>query len=125
MVRGMGTFRVRPILKLLENAKDTRGSFGEPLKHVITYCGQILVSRKLPIRDEPNIRLRCKTNVKKTCFTDENTPLPVCPLKHVPICTLKTSQCVPAPRAHVSTRVRVVPAFTGTFLNVHTEAFFF
>ena len=25
----------------------------------------------------------------------------MCPLKHVPICTFKTSQCVPAPRAHV------------------------
>ena len=28
-------------------------------------------------------------------------PPPVCPLKHVPICTFKTSQCVPASRAHV------------------------
>ena len=37
--------------------------FGEPLKHVITLCGQILVSRKLAIRDDPNIRLRCSRNV--------------------------------------------------------------
>ena len=84
--------------------------------HVITLCGQILVSRKLAIRDEPNILVEMQNKCQKnTCFTDENTPLPVCPLKHVPTCTLKTSQCVPAPRAHVSTRVRVVPAYTGTF----------
>ena len=36
----------------------SKGFFGEPLKHVITPRGQILVSRKLAIRDEPNIRLR-------------------------------------------------------------------
>ena len=73
----------------------------------------------------PNIRLRCKTHVKNTCFTDENTPPPVCPLKHVPMCTFKTSTCVPAPRAHVSTRVRVVPAYTGRFERTHGGVFFF
>ena len=35
---------------------------------MITLCGQILVSRKLAIRDDPNIRLRCKTNVLKHLF---------------------------------------------------------
>ena len=39
----------------------------------------------------------------------------VCPLKHVPICTLKTSPCMPAQRAHVLKHVRVVPVHTGTF----------
>ena len=28
-------------------------------------------------------------------------PPPVCPLKHVTMCTFKTSQCVPASRAHM------------------------
>ena len=36
-------------------------------------------------------------------------------IQNVPVCTFKTSPCVPAPRAHVSTHVRVVPAYTGTF----------
>ena len=39
----------------------------------------------------------------------------MCPLKHVPICTLKTSPCMPAQRAHVLKHVRVVPVHTGTF----------
>ena len=32
-----------------------------------------------------------------------------------PVCGFKTSPCAPAPRAHVSTHVRVVPVHTGTF----------
>ena len=32
-----------------------------------------------------------------------------------PVCGFKTSPCVLAPRAHVSTHVRVVPAYTVTF----------
>ena len=31
------------------------------------------------------------------------------------VCTFKTSPCIPAPRPHVETHVRVVPANTGTF----------
>ena len=31
------------------------------------------------------------------------------------VCTFKTSPCVPAPRAHVETHVRVMPAYTGMF----------
>ena len=31
------------------------------------------------------------------------------------VCGFKTSLCVPAPRAHVETHVRVVPAYTETF----------
>ena len=37
---------------------------GEPLKHVITLRGPFMVSTKLAIRDDPNIRLRCSRNVK-------------------------------------------------------------
>ena len=32
-----------------------------------------------------------------------------------PVCTFKTSPCVPAPRAHMFQHVRVVPAYTETF----------
>ena len=46
----------------------------------------------------------------------------VCPSKTPPCVHLKTSPCMPAPGAHVSTHVRVVPVHTGTSLNVHTEA---
>ena len=62
---------------------------------MIPLCGQILVSRKLAIRDDPNIRLRRKTNDKNTCFTDENTPhvstqtRPRVYAKNVPVCTGK------------------------------------
>ena len=31
------------------------------------------------------------------------------------VCRFKTSPCVPAPRAHVETHVRVVPVHTRTF----------
>ena len=36
-------------------------------------------------------------------------------IQNVPVCTFKTSPCVPAPRAHVETHVRVVAANTRTF----------
>ena len=36
-------------------------------------------------------------------------------MKNVSVCRFKTSLCVPAPRPHVVTHVRVVPAHTGTF----------
>ena len=42
---------------------------------------------------------------------------------HAPVCSVKTSPCVLAPRAHVSQHVRVVPVHTGDVLNVHTKAF--
>ena len=48
-----------------------------------------MVSRKLSIRDEPNIRLRCSRFVQK---------LHVLPMKNVSMCRFKTSPCVPAPR---------------------------
>ena len=75
---------------------------------VITLRGQILVSRKLAIRDDTQHPVEMQNKCQKT-------RVPVCPLKHVPMCTFKTSHCVPAPCAHVSTRVRVVPVYTGTF----------
>ena len=53
-------------------------TFVEPLKHVITVRGQTSVSR-----------------------TGDDPLQPVCPSKIASVCTLKTSPCVPAPRAHV------------------------
>ena len=62
---------------------------------------------------------------QNTCLTDEEKrltttlppppPPPVCPLHTSPVCTFNTSSCVPAPRAHVETRLRVVPIHTGTY----------
>ena len=75
----------------------------------MTLRGPFMVSRKLA------------TSVKKiTGFTFKNTrPYLFLPLRvsiqNVPVCTFKTSPCVPTPRAHVSTHVRVVPVNTGTF----------
>ena len=52
------------------------------------------------------------------------TPCSPCvSIQNVSVCTFHTSPCVPAPRAHVETRVGVVPIHTGDFLDVPTEAF--
>ena len=52
------------------------------------------------------------------------TPWPPCVhSQHVPVCTFNASPCVPAPRVHVSTHVRVVPAYTGTFWMYTRERF--
>ena len=42
--------------------------------------------------------------------------------KNAPVCTFKTSPCMPSTRAHLEKHVRVVPVHTGTFL-MHTESF--
>ena len=39
----------------------------------------------------------------------------LCYVQNVPVCTFKTSQCVPAPRPHAFQHVDVVLAHTGTF----------
>ena len=56
--------------------------------------------------------------------------LPCVSIQNVSVCTFQTSPCVPAPRAHVETRVGVVPVHTGTFwmyprgrLWIHTRVF--
>ena len=46
---------------------------------------------------------------------EKNVEKPVCGFKNASVCTFKTSQCVPAPRAHVFQHVRVEPVHTGTF----------
>ena len=49
------------------------------------------------------------------CGTLKNEEKTVCGFKNASVCTFKTSPCMPAPRAHVSTHVRVVPVHTETF----------
>ena len=80
----------------LENRKD-------PLASLVDLWGQgqILVSR-----------------------TDNDTlPHLRVSIQNVPVWTFKTSPCVRAPRAHVSTHVRVVPAYPTTF-GMYTRRFF-
>ena len=79
-----------------------------------------MVSRKLSIRDEPNIGLRRSRNVKNHLFYRG---------KNVPVCTFKTSPFVPAPRAHVFQHVCAWCRYTrglferthGDVLSGHTE----
>ena len=52
-----------------------------------------------------------------------STPVPRVSVSKTSVFRCKTSPCVPAPRPHVVTHVRVVPVDTGTFLNLHTEVF--
>ena len=88
------------------DSEDPVVNFGEPLNHVMTLRGPFMVSRKLAIRDEPHIRQNSLIlHVKNT------RPY----LFLLPVCPFKTSPCVLAPLAHVSTHVRVVPVNTGTF----------
>ena len=86
--------RQRVALDLFSNLKWERstGFFGEPLKHVMTQRGQILVST-----------------------TDDDPLAPVCRFNKS-TCARSNLPCAPAARAQVFQHVRVVPAYTGTFL---------
>ena len=81
-----------------------------------------MVSRKLAMRHEPDIGLRCCSTCSKiTSFSDEKheadeNPLPF-PMHSV--CTLKTFPCVPAKRAHVFQRARDAGTH-GDVLDGHT-----
>ena len=90
--------RERAVLDLFSNFQWVRskGFFGEPLGHVITLRGQILVSR---IGGEP-LPPASPTRVS---------------IQNASVCTFKTSRWMPAPRAHEFQDVRVVPVHTGTF----------
>ena len=54
-------------LDLCSNFKWAKsgGNFGAPLVQVITLCGPFMVSRKLAMKDEPNIGLRCCSTCSK------------------------------------------------------------
>ena len=49
------------------------------------------------------------------CGTLKNLKKLIFGFKNASVCTFKMSPCMPAPRAHVSKHVRVVPVHTGTF----------
>ena len=89
-------------------------SFGEPLGHVITLRGHILVSRT----DDDFFLFSFVLLLCVWCVGGGRKE--VSTFKTPSVCRFKTSPCMPAPRAHVETHVRVVPACTGTFLNLHT-----
>ena len=57
-------------------------SFGEPLKHVITLRGPFMVSRKLAIRDEPNIGLRCSSARIRVDIWNVHTGVSACHTTH-------------------------------------------
>ena len=91
MIGGIGDM-LFSIYSQTEKWERSKSFFGEPLKHVVTVRGQILVSR-----------------------TDDD-PLPSRVwIQNVPVCAFITSPFMPAPRAHESTHVRVVPVQTETF----------
>ena len=70
--------------------------FVKPLGHVITLRGPFMALRKLAIRDEPNIRLRCSWTWSKTTGWRRPHSFPMHPLwiQNAPVCTFKTSPCV-------------------------------
>ena len=73
-----------------------------------------MVSRKLSIRDEPNIRLRCSRNVKNHMFTDEKRHRVY--VQSVPVCSGTTRTCVSTCARGAGTH--------GDVLNLRTEGFF-
>ena len=75
-------------------------TFGEPLGHVIILRGQILVNST---DDDPHPRRRVS-------------------IQNVPVCTFKTSPCMPAPRTCDSTCARGA-GIHGNVLDGHTGFF--
>ena len=75
--------------------------------------GPFMVSRKLSIRDEPNIRLRCSRNAKNTCFTDE---------KRHRVYVQSVFVSSGTTRTHVETCARGAGTH-GDVLNLRTEGF--
>ena len=73
-----------------------------------------MVSRKLSIRDEPNIRLRVLKKCRKsTCFTDEKRHRVY--VQSVPVCSGTTRTCVSTCARGAGTH--------GDVLNLRTEGF--
>ena len=93
------------------DSEDPVVKFGEPLNHLMTPRGPFMVSRKLAIRDGPNIVNKSLVLLMKNTISHLYLPHRVS-IQNVTVCTLKTSPCLHARRAHVKTHVRVVK---GTF----------
>ena len=92
--------------KLIPSAVSLRIAETEQLyqaKRMIGGIGNVLLSTYLDLWGQV-MTLRGQILVSRT----DDDPL------H-PVCGFKTSPCVQAPRAHVETHVRMVPAYMGTF----------
>ena len=87
-------------------------SFGGPLGHVITQRGQILVSRT--DGDFFLFSFVFFFSFFACVWCVGGGEEGVCTLKTPPVCRFKTYPCMPPPRAHVETHVRVVPVHTGS-----------
>ena len=86
-----------------------------PRAHVETHVRVVRVhtaTSRIYTRWRVGIHTRCFFHVFQHAAT--HTPLPL------PVCAFKMFPCVPATCPHVETHVRVVPAYTETFLNPHT-----
>ena len=88
-------------------------TFGEPLKHVITLCGQIWVRRTdddpPPLPPPPSL-------------PTHPTPHPRVSIQDASVCTFNTFPCTLAPtRTCISTCARGAGTH-GDVVNVHTEA---
>ena len=88
-----------------EKCVRSSACFGEPLKHVITLRGEMLVSSGV-------VGGRCCVCCRGAVAAIQN-----------PVCPSKTSPCMPAPRAHVKNMCALGAGTHGDVLNVHTEAF--
>ena len=95
-------------------------SFGEPLEHVITLRGQILVSRTYGDFFLFSFVFHLIFYVCVVCWGREEG---VCTFITLPVCRFQTSPCMPAPRAHVETHVDVLPVHAETF-RMYTRWFF-
>ena len=72
MIRGIGRVLFWTFSHTV-NGEDHMVTLGELLEQVIALCGPLLVSRKLAMRHEPSIGLRCCSRWSKNhCFSDEN-----------------------------------------------------
>ena len=105
--------RERVVLDLFSNLEKRRSErfFGEPLKHVITIRGQILVSRTdgdPPPLSPPLLPLSPLPRVSVQKFS-------VCRFKNVPVCSGTTPACGNTCACGAGTH--------GDVLNLHTEVF--
>ena len=87
--------------------------FGEPVKHVITLRGDMLVSCGVVVGG------RCCVRCRGAVAAIQNARVSV---QNVRVCPSKTSPCMPAPRG-AGTHGKVLNEHTESFLNPHTGGF--
>ena len=119
-----GTFRVRTILKL-KMCKIQWFLLVNLWGQVITLRGQILVSRKLAIRDDTRHSVEMQNKCQKTLVLPMKTPLPPCVHSNTSPYVRSKRPSVYRHHAHMFQHVCALCRHTRGRLNVHTEAFFF